>query len=197
MRHGRRKNKERFCWLGRRLGLERTAKSATAVVRLCAVVTDEDATVTAIPINRAAKFADLRRRQQPARRLRVELTQLLQREIFFFGQNLHAHFRRHIHDAVFRLKFFPRIQRRAVIAKTDAALGTLRGTIHEDELARLYADHIRFAAGAFHFRERPQLVRLGLQPRLHLGPHQTWVTGLVRVKPGFQCGQQLVALFWR
>lgn len=41
-----------------------------------------------------------------------------------------------------------------------------------------------------------QLVRLGLQPRLHLGPpQQTRVTGLVRVKPGFQRGQQLVALF--
>ena len=32
-------------------------------------------------------------------------------------------------------------------------------------------------------------------PRLHLGPNQTWVTGLVRVKPGFQRGQQLVTLF--
>ena len=32
-------------------------------------------------------------------------------------------------------------------------------------------------------------------PRLDLCPHRTRVTGLVRVKPGFQRGQQLVALF--
>ena len=93
--------------------------------------------------------------------------------------------------------FLARIQRRTVVAKTDAALGTLRGTIHEDELARLFilTHHIRLAAGAFHFCERPQLFRPDLQPRLHLGPHQTWVMGLVRVKPSLQRGQQLVALF--
>jgi hypothetical protein len=72
----------------------------------------------------------------------------------------------------------------------------LRGTIHEDELARLYADHIRFAAGAFHFRERPQLFRPDLQPRLHLGPIQTFMAAQVFLKPGFQRREKFLALFW-
>src|SRR5258708_1488267 len=84
--------------------------------------------------------------------------------------------RSQIHDAVFGFMFLPRIQRLAVVAKTDATLGTLRGTIKENEFAGFYAHHIRFAAGAFHFRKRLQFFRIGFQPGLHLGPHQTWVT---------------------
>jgi len=50
------------------------------------------------------------------------------------------------------------------MVNTHAALGTLRGINHEDELARFFilTHHIRFAAGAFHFRERRQLVRSGI-----------------------------------
>ena len=99
---------------------------------------DEYAVVTAIPIDRAAERADLRRRLQPARRLRVELPQRLRREIFLLRQHRHAHVRRRIQDAVFGFVFLARIQRRAVVAKTDAALGTLRGTIHEDDIARFF-----------------------------------------------------------
>ena len=87
--------------------VQHPAKPPPAVVRFRAVVTDEDAAVTTITINRAAEFADLRRRPQPARRLRVELAQLLQREIFFLRQHLHAHVRRRIHDAVFGFVFLP------------------------------------------------------------------------------------------
>ena len=65
---------------------------------------------------------------------------------------------------------------------------TFRRAIHENELTRLLVltDHIRFAAGAFHFRERPQFFRIGLQPGLHLGPHQTCGAAHVLFKPGFQ-----------
>lgn len=179
------------------LNFQRATEAPSAVVGVRTVVTDEDAIVTAIPINRAAEFPDILRRLQPARRLRVELAQLLQREIFLLRQHLHAHVRRRIQDAVFGFVFLARIQRRAVVAKTDTALGTLRGTIHEDELARLFilTDHIRFAAGAFHFRERPQLFRPDLQPRLHLGPQQTMVAAQVLFKPGFQRGKQFFTLF--
>jgi len=41
---------------------------------------------------------------------------------------------------------------------------------------------------------RPALRGRGL-PCLHLGPHQTWVTVLVRVKPGFQHAEQFFPLF--
>src|ERR1039457_6415787 len=91
----------------RTLDPERTAEPPATIIRLRAVVPHEDATVTTITINRAAEFPDIRRRLHPARRLRVELAQLLQREIFLFRQKRDAHGRSHIHDAVFRFKFFP------------------------------------------------------------------------------------------
>jgi hypothetical protein len=89
-------------------------------------------------------------------------------------------------------------QKCAVVAKTDAALG-----LGEEQSMKtnspdlcILTHHIRFAAGAFHFRERPQLFRPDLQPRLHFGPHQALVAGLIHVKPRLLRRQQLIALFW-
>src|SRR5208282_1567779 len=108
------------------LNLERTAEPPAAIVRLRAVVAHEDAAVAAITIKRAAEFPDVSRCCNPARRLRIELFQLLQFEILFFRQKLDAHGRGHVHGGTFRFVFLPRIQRFTVVAKTGAAFGTLR-----------------------------------------------------------------------
>src|SRR5208282_3486476 len=89
---------------------ERAAEPPAAIVRLRPVVAHEDAAIAAITIERAAEFSDVSRRCNPARRLRIELSQLLQLQIFFFRQKLNAHVRRHIHGSIFWFKFLPRIQ---------------------------------------------------------------------------------------
>src|SRR5450432_3388450 len=95
-----------FSWFMKsKLNPQRAAKSPATIIRLRTVVPHENAAVTTITINRAAEFPDSRRRLHPARRLRVELAQLLQREIFLFRQKLDAHGRGHIHDAVFGFVF--------------------------------------------------------------------------------------------
>src|SRR6478736_782834 len=97
--------------MGRILNPERTAETSGSIVRLRAVVPDEDPTVAAITIESAVEFSDVSGRCNPARRLRIELAQLLQREILFLGQKLDTYRRGHIHDAVFGFMFFPGIQR--------------------------------------------------------------------------------------
>ena len=67
------------------------------VVRLRAVVTHEDAAVAAITIELAAEFSDIIRCFHPTRRLRIEISQLLQFEISFLRQKLNAHGRGHNH----------------------------------------------------------------------------------------------------
>src|SRR5450432_2123491 len=76
---------------GSHLDPERATKTSGSIVRLRTVVTHEDAAVAAITIERATKFSDIRRCCNPARRLRIELAQLLQLEILFFRQKLDAH----------------------------------------------------------------------------------------------------------
>lgn len=48
----------------------------------------EDAPVASIAVERAPELPHLHRRRDPARSFRIELTQLLQLQIFFFAQKL-------------------------------------------------------------------------------------------------------------
>lgn len=62
----------------RTLDPERATERPGGIVRLRAVVTHEDAAVAEITVERAAEFSDVSRCCNPARRLRIELSQLLQ-----------------------------------------------------------------------------------------------------------------------
>src|ERR1035441_3255529 len=85
----------------RNLDPERVTERPAGIVRLRTVVSHEDAVVAAITIEHTAEFSDISRCCNPARRLRIELAQLLQFEILFFRQKLNAHGCGHIYDAVF------------------------------------------------------------------------------------------------
>src|SRR5882672_9902542 len=102
------------------LNPERATERPGAIVRLRTVVTHEDAAVAAITIERAAEFSDISRCFHPARRLRIELTQLLQLQIFFFRQKLNAHGRGHIHGRGFRSSLLARQPSFTVVTNTGA-----------------------------------------------------------------------------
>ena len=87
---------------------KRGTETSGGIVRLRTVVTDEDAAVAAITIQRAAELPDVRWSCNPTRRLRIEVSKLLQREIFFFRQKLNAHGCSHVHGGSFRASLFPR-----------------------------------------------------------------------------------------
>ena len=128
-------------------------KPPTRIVRLRAVVIREDASEAAITKQGAAEVSHLSRRFQPARRLSVKLSKLLQFAILFFRQQLNAHGRCQIHRAVFRFSFFSGIQRFPVVAKTSAVFRAVRRTINKDVFTGLpiLANNIRFAARSLHF----------------------------------------------
>src|ERR1039458_1100799 len=106
------------------LNPEPGAEPPAAVVRFRTVVIKEDPAEASITKERTADFSHVRRRFYPARRLRIEISQLLQLQILFFRQKLNAHGRGHINGGVFRFKFFPRIQPFPVVTNTGAAFGT-------------------------------------------------------------------------
>jgi hypothetical protein len=56
--------------------------------------------------------------------------------------------------------------------------------------------HIRFAAGPFHFIERPQLFSIGVQLCLDFSPLQTFMAVQIFLKTGFQRSEQFFPLFW-
>ena len=105
---------------------QRTTERPGGVVRLGTVVTHEDAAITAVTIERAAEFPHISRRLHPTRRLRIELSELLQLSILFLGQKLDAHGRGHVHGGGFRSMFLPRFQPFTVVANTCAAFRAFR-----------------------------------------------------------------------
>jgi len=50
-------------------------------------------------------------------------------------------------------------------------------------------NNIRFAAGSFHFIERPQFFRIRFQLCLNFKPFKTFMAVRVFLKTGFQCSQ--------
>src|SRR5439155_14669540 len=160
----------------------------TAVIGIRAVVPHEDATVAPITIKRTAELSDRSRRLYPARSFRIELSQFLKFEIFFFRQKLNAHGRRHADRAILWLMFLSRIQRLIVVTKTYATTRSLRRTIEKDVLAGLLIPtyHIRLTAGCFHHVERPQLCGVSLQFRLYFRPLKTLLPVHVLLETLFQ-----------
>src|SRR5687768_4244252 len=96
----------------------------------------EDRIVTAITKKRPAQLPDPRRRFHPARRLRIEVAQLLQLPVFRLRQYPDAHGFRHIDGAVLGLILLPRLERLGIVADAAAALRAFRGAIEEYEFAR-------------------------------------------------------------
>ena len=179
-----------------KLDSERATEPPAAIVGLGPVVIHKDAAVAAITKDGAAQPSNVCRCFQPARSLRIELSQFLQRSILFFRQNLHTHGRRQIQGAIRGFMFFPGIQRRTVVAKTGAAWRSFRRTIKEDVCARLgiKTHHIRFTARSFHLVERPKFFDLGVQPGLHGSPIKTFVAVPMVRKAGAQDIEQRCAL---
>src|SRR5690349_6331322 len=143
---------------GKRLDVQTAAESSGGVVRLGAVVIEEDVIVAPIAEDGAAEFSDLSRRLHPARRLQIELSEQLQVAILIFGQEFDADRRCHIDGAVFWFVLFPGGQRLTIVTETATAVWTFGGTVEEEIFARLFIkpDDIGFAACLFHFIERPQ-----------------------------------------
>ena len=90
-----------------------------------------------------------------ARRNEPKVAELLQRAILRLRQQLDAHGRGHVEGVALRLVLLARLPGRAVVAEASAFPGTFGGAVIEDDRARLLvlADHVWFAAGAFHLAE--------------------------------------------
>jgi hypothetical protein len=58
----------------------------------------------------------------------------------------------------------------------------------------IMTDNIRFAAGSFHFIERPEFVRIGLQPRLYSGPFKAFVADFVVLEASSQYAEKFITL---
>jgi hypothetical protein len=161
-------------------------------------MTREDATISAIIIQRAAKLSHVRGCLHPARRFRIELSQLLKLQILLLRQELDAHGGGHIGGAVFRFMFFPRIQRFTILAKTGTIHRTLLGTIKKDVLAcvLVVTNHIGFTAGFFHFTKRLKFVAIGFQACSHVDPFQPSVAVHIFPKTAFQYPEQFFRPFW-
>src|SRR5437763_703047 len=115
----------------------RGPEPSTAVVGVRAVVPHKDATVATITIEGPTEFSDLSRRLYPTRSFRIEVAQLLKFEVFFFGQKLDTHGRRHTNGATLRLMFLSRFQCLIVVTKTYPTFRSLRRTINKHVLAGL------------------------------------------------------------
>src|SRR5256885_13895762 len=87
-----------------------------------------------ITIKRTAELSDLSRRLYPTRSFRIELSQFLKLEIFFFRQKLDVHGGRHANRAILRLMLLSRLQRFIVVTKTYATVRRLRRTIEKNVL---------------------------------------------------------------
>lgn len=178
--------------VGRASDPQRAAERPGGVVRRRAVVIHEHVAVAAIGEKRAAESPDVGRRLQPARRLRIEFSKVLQRPVLRFREQLDAHGGRQIDGVVFRLERLSRVLRRTVVAGAPAALRTLRRTIAEDVLAglRVVTDDIGLAAGLLHFVKRPELLGPCAQPGLHSVPVEALVAVHVLFETGFQRSEQ-------
>ena len=111
----------------RPLDPERAAEPPRAVVRLCAVVIDEDMAVATVTEEGASELPDLIRCLHPTRRLRIKVAQLLQRAIFFFGQKLYTHGRGHIQRIVFwTRRWLPRFPPFTVVTHISATCRAFR-----------------------------------------------------------------------
>src|SRR5947209_16666570 len=87
---------------------QRSTEASGGIVRLRTVVIQEHRIVAAIAKEGAAELSDLRRGFHPARRLQVELAEILKLPVLFFRQKLDAHGRRQIDGAILWLVLFPR-----------------------------------------------------------------------------------------
>src|SRR5215471_2698256 len=94
---------------------------------------------------------------------------------------------------------FSRLQSFTIVAETSAATGTLRCAIIKNVFAGplIMTDNIRFAAGALHFIQRPQFLRIRFQLLLDLGPVKTLVAINVFLKTRLQCFEEFFPLFCR
>jgi len=92
---------------GHRLDPHRATEPPGTIVRFCTVVIHEDMVVAAIAKQGAAQSSYLSRCFHPARRLRIEISKLLQIQVLFFRQKLNPHGSSHISGAVFWFVFFP------------------------------------------------------------------------------------------
>src|SRR5678815_3620463 len=111
-------------------------EASGSVLRLRAVVVHEHLAVAAIAEEGSTELPELRRCLDPARRLGVELAQLLQRSVLFLGQQIDAHGGRHVDRASRRLVLFPGCKRFLVVADAPAPGGALCRAVAEDVPAR-------------------------------------------------------------
>lgn len=174
------------------LQLQAAAEGAGAVVRLGAVVVGEDGIEAAVAEEGAAEFADLRRSENPAGGLGVELFELLEFAILRFAEDVGAHGGGEIQRVVFGSGFFARLPGGAVVAEAAASGGALGRAIDEHDFAGVFVerDDVGFAAGAFEFIERAQFFWTRLEFFLDRRPGKTFVAMRVFVEAGFQGGNK-------
>src|SRR5688572_28961386 len=152
--------------------LQGAAEPSRGIIRLSAVVIDEDRSVAMVAEDRAAESSDVPRGPHPARRLRIDRSQGLESPVLRFGQELRAHGGGHTDRAVLRLVLLSRCQRFGVVTNAPPALRALRGTVTEDVLAGLLVltDDVGLAPRLLHLVERRELLPIRLQSRLHFPP---------------------------
>src|SRR5215213_8216505 len=110
---------------------QQTAEAARRVVRLRSVVIGEHPSVTTVAKQRTASRPHVLGRRDPARRLQVELLELLQIAVTLLGQQLEPHCSRHLERAALRLVFLACGQRLAVVAEASASRGAFGGAVAE------------------------------------------------------------------
>lgn len=171
----------------------RGAKSPDGIVGVGTVMVGENPSVPTIPENRPSKFPDIRRRQQPARRFRIEISQFLKASVLIFRQRFDAHGFGHVGYAIGGFVLFSRIQRLAVVTKASAAFRTLRRAVEKDVFARISVilHDVGFSARPFHFEERKEVAALQFRPNVR--PIDSDVAVRIFFETGFQYLKKLRA----
>ena len=173
-------------------------EASGGVVRLHAIVINEDLAIAPVTEQGAAEGPDLGWRVDPAGGLQVELAKLLQGAVLRFGQQVDAHGGGHFDGAVVGLVLFSGGSGFAVIAGASAAGGAFWGAVAEGELAGLgvMADDVGFAACGFHGLQGFEGGGVGFEPGGHVGPIDADMPGHVFLETGFQ-GMNKFFEFWR
>lgn len=167
---------------------EQAPEASGGVVRLHAIVINEDLAIAPVTEQGAAEGPHLGWRVDPAGGLQVEVAELLQGAVLRFGQQVDAHGGGHFDGAVVGLVLFSGGSGFAVVAGASAAGGAFWGAVAEREVAGLgvVADDVGFAACGFHGLQGFEGGGVGFELGGHVGPIDADMPGHVLIEAGFQ-----------
>ncbi len=165
----------------------------------------EDGVEAAVAEESAAELADAGGGEDPRGGFCVDGFELLEFAVLGFGEDAGADGGGCVDGVVFGFGFLARLPGGAVVTEAAAVFGAFGGAVEEGVFAGgfIVGDDVGFAAGAFHFGERPEFVGSGGESGFDLRPFKILVTMKIFVEAGFEGGEELFGLlggegfFWR